>query len=151
MRTVLFVSITSLLAVGCGPGSEAKKIEKMVAMYVDAVDRGDEDLAMQCLLDHEGFLILNEDLGTRTNEASEDMLGALMSNYSHMVSKFDGRDVTLKKFTLGQFWDQYKGHAGFYRSRAVLDVDGEEQDFVIKAMVSIADKWYIIDLDDNSY
>ena len=148
---IICVLLCLILIVGCGPRPQVQIIIEMVETFVEAVDRGDEELAMDCLLDQDGFLILNKNLGTRTNSASEEMLGSLMGDYSRMVSYFDGRDVTLKKFTLGQFWDQYKGHAGFYNSRAILDVNGDEYEIVIKAMVRIADIWYIIDLEGNEF
>ncbi len=136
---------------GCGSGSQQKAIEEMVETLVEAIDRGDEELAMECLLDQSGFAILNPDLGTRTREVADETLGSLIGNFSRLASHFDGREVIMKEFTLGHFWDQYKNRPGFYKSKALLEVDGEEFELIITAIIRIADDWYIIDLSGNNF
>lgn len=131
--------------------NEEINMKKMVEEFVSAVQRDDEAVASDILLDLAGFRTLNPDVSARVDAGSftDAVLSDLIQNFRNMGALFRGKTLTVKSFTPGGIWYQYKGFSSFKDNVVVLDVNGEEVEFVIKGIVRIGEKWRIVDLSDN--
>lgn len=138
--------ILTLIFLGCGAGSQQKMIEEMVEKYIRAIDKGDDILAMECVLDYDKFIILYPNLGTETRSRADEIIGALETSTGRLFNKFAGMDVKMKKFTLGSFWDQFKGHPGFHGTKVKLVADNQEYEIIFDKIIRVADGWYIYEI-----
>ena len=141
-----------VLLVGCSlEGPEERAIRQMVETFVAALDKGDDDLASACLLDLQGFKLLNPDVSARVEAESftASTLAELVQSYRNMKNYFADRDIELKQFQLGVPFYQYKGHSAFRDSRVVVQAGDDKVEFVIMGIVRIGDRWVIVDLSGN--
>ncbi len=132
-------------------GPEERAIRQMVETFIAAVDRADNELAYACLLDLQGFELLNPDVGARMDAESftESVLAELVHEYRNMKQYFEGKDLKLKRFQLGVPFYQYKGHSAFRDNRVVVIANGETVEFTIMGIVRLGDQWRIVDLSGN--
>ena len=149
---LVFVGALLLLIFGCGgTGPEQQEIQKLAEDFVVAIDNGNFELASECCLDIQGYYILHPDVASEGRTSAQEMVGDLEDQYMNMVSYFQGRNVRMKRFQLGSFWDEYEGYAGFRNSVVTLNAEGEDYKLILTGIIRVADKWYIIDLSGNNF
>ena len=74
------------------------------------------------LLDMDGFNVINPDVGTRVDADAytETVLAELIHNHRALVTRYEGRTLKLKVFTVGNVGYQYKGTQAFLNNRIRL-------------------------------
>ena len=127
---------------------DEKSVREMLKTFTAAIDRDDETMAKACLMDVEGYRILNPDAGARMDPESfiETVLAELIHSYRSLANFFRGREVKFKSLELGAQWFQYTGRQAFKDNTLTVVADGEEVDIPIKGIVRIGNQWRIVDL-----
>ncbi len=146
--SLLFI-LLMLILIGCDmAGPEERAIREMVKTFVAAIDTGDEDLALACIIDLNAFNALNPDASVRSDGDSyvDSFLADLIHSYRSYVRRYEGREVLFKKLLLGHRFHQYKGFSSFKNNEVIIEVDGVEEAIDIGAIVRIGDKWRIVEL-----
>ena len=141
-----------LLILGCtGTGPQQEEIKNLAEDFVSAIDNGNFELASECFLDIQGYYILHPDVASEGRVDAQNMVGDMENQYLSMVGYFQGRNVRMKRFQLGSFWDQYEGYAGFHNSIVTINAEGEDYKLTLTNIIRVADKWYIMDLSGNNF
>lgn len=133
---------------GCLMDADEKEIAEMLKVFVVSMENRDEGLARACLMDVNGFMVLNPDVSARVDADSftESVMAELIHNYRALSVYFENRVLKFKSIQIGDQWYQYRGRQAFKDNIMTIKADDNQIEIKIRGIVKIEDKWRIVDL-----